>query len=784
MLFPAHVREKGSEKEIQTAAEHSRNVGAISGSCLRSIGLENTGMLAGLIHDCGKFKTEFAQYLNDPQGVRGSVNHTFAGVRLLLDRYHSGSPDAFERLSAELLSLSVGGHHGLFDCVDENGHSGFDHRMTKGDICYHESVENFFSQCISIDELDSRFAAAHAELTLVYSKILSITEDSEEIAFHLGLLMRLLLSAVIDADRRDTAQFMSGSPFILPSEWTGSFWDPYLSHVEKKIAQLPQDTSIQKARKDISDRCRSFAENPCGIYRLNVPTGAGKTLSSLRYALAHAQRHEKRRLIFTSPLLSILEQNAAVLQEYIGDDSIILEHHSNVLHTEEGETLDPRELAIESWDSPVIITTLAQLLNTLFDGRTTAIRRFQGLCNSVIVIDEVQTVPLKMLSLFNTALDFLSVVCNTTVLLCSATQPCLEKTEHPLHLCSRNSDVIPYDASLWATFRRTVITDPGSRTLNEIISFAAEALTKVNSLLIVCNKKAEAEQLFHALKDHAELSCHLSASMCTAHRRDVLERLNAGLKRGSHCLCVSTQVIEAGVDISFQQVIRLSAGMDNVVQSAGRCNRNGECELPATVYVIHCLDEDLKKLPEINNAKNSTNSLLNAFRRSPAQFACDLSSETAIQTYYQTLYHSFPENYQNFPIHHRGKSLFSLLSCNCECLDETAEYVSTFSMTQAFRTAGSLFQVFDNDTLDLVVPYKEGKTLIEELMASQNPEPHFLSAWLKRVRPYTVSVYEHQLRPLAPAITQHGGIAILDPSFYNVDTGLSTEPQKHVFLEV
>lgn len=782
MLFPAHIRPNGSEKEIQTAADHCHNVGALAGSCLSSIGLEQAGMLTGLLHDCGKFKAEFARYLNDPNGIRGSVNHTFAGTRLLLERYHGEAFDAFEGLSAELLALAVGGHHGLFDCLDDNSRSGFEHRMTKTDICYHESIKNFFSQCISSQELDTRFSYAHAELLPVYDKILAVTQDPEEIAFHLGLLMRLLLSAVIDGDRRDTAHFMSGLSFTLPPERTSSFWEPYLIRVEEKIAHFPQDTSIQKARREISDRCRAFSERPGGIYRLNVPTGAGKTLSSLRYALAHARKYGKQRLIFTSPLLSILEQNAAVLRDYIGDDSIILEHHSNVLHTEESETLDARELAIESWDAPVIITTLVQLLNTLFDGRTTSIRRFQGLCSSVIVIDEVQTVPLKMLSLFNTAMDFLATVCGATVLLCSATQPYLEKTDHPLHLCT--DDIVPYDPSLWAPFRRTVITDLGGRTLNEITSFAIDALTKVNSLLIVCNKKQEAEHFFRVLKDYAELSCHLSASMCTAHRRDVLERLNDGLKRGAKCLCVSTQVIEAGVDISFQQVIRLSAGMDNVIQSAGRCNRHGECHLSAPVYVVPCLDEDLKKLPEINNAKKSTDSLLDAFRRDPNQFDRDLSSEKAIQRYYQTLYHSVQKGYQDFPLKQKGKSLFSLLSCNYEYYDETDQSASKFSMTQAFRTAGALFQVFDNNTLDLIVPYKEGKSLIEQLLAYSEPEPAFLADWLKQARPYTISVYEHQLGTLDQAVAQHSGIAILNPDFYNLDTGLSTQPQKHDFLEV
>lgn len=344
-------------------------------------------------------------------------------------------------------------------------------------------------------------------------------------------------------------------PSIPPS--LNTFWQPYLERVEEKLARFPQDTPIKKARGEISVRCRAFSEKPGGIYRLNVPTGAGKTLSSLRYALAHAQKWGKRRIIFTSPLLSILEQNAQVLREYLDDDRIILEHHSNVLHTQDSDNLDLRELAVESWNAPVIITTLVQLLNTLFEGRTTAIRRFQGLCNSIIVIDEVQTVPSRMLSLFDLAVDFLANICGASVLLCSATQPCLEKAVHPLRTCQ--GDIIPYDPALWEPFHRTVITNAGGQTLEQIGAFALDLLAEVKSLLIVCNTKDEAAYLFGQLKEHAQACCHLSASMCIAHRRAALSGLEQALAEGRKCLCVATQVIEAGVDISFERVIRLSA---------------------------------------------------------------------------------------------------------------------------------------------------------------------------------------------------------------------------------
>lgn len=194
--------------------------------------------------------------------------------------------------------------------------------------------------------------------------------------------------------------------------------------METKLDQFPQDSPIDRARRAISDQCRQAAQQPGGVFRLNVPTGGGKTLSSLRFALAHARRHRKQRIIFTSPLLSILEQNAAVIRAYIQDDSLILEHHSNLVRTaEDGQKLDERELLTETWESPIILTTLVQLLNTLFSGKTTAIRRFHSLCGSVIVIDEVQTVPSKMLSLFSLAVNFLAEICGATVVLCPPPSP-------------------------------------------------------------------------------------------------------------------------------------------------------------------------------------------------------------------------------------------------------------------------------------------------------------------------------------------------------------------------
>lgn len=785
-MFSAHIKQSASGQEIQTSAQHSRNSAQHASRCLADIGLKYTGFLLGLVHDCGKFKEEFEQYLTDPHGVRGSVNHTFAGTRLLLERYHT-QDNGIRCLCAELLAFAVGSHHGLFDCVDENRKSGFLHRMTKPDIGYIESRQNFLEQCASEEELDSLFEQTVRELSSVCERLAGETsgeKDPAEYSFQISLLARLLLSALIEGDRRDTAEFMGAITYAELPEDMHRFWSPYLKRVEERLGRFPTDTAISRARGEISDRCRACAERPGGIYRLNVPTGGGKTLSALRYALAHAKKWGKRRIIFTSPLLSILEQNAAVIREYLGDDSIILEHHSNVLRTDDGWELDQRELAVESWNSPVIVTTLVQLLNTLFEGRTTSVRRFQGLCNSVIVIDEVQTVPPKMLTLFNLAMDFLANVCGTTILLCSATQPCLEKTDHPIR--SHIWDMIPYDRCLWEPFHRTIITDAGGKTLEEIVPFVQDELEQTKSLLVVCNRKDEAEYLFLQLQNQADVCCHLSASMCTAHRRTVLAKLNRALAERKKCLCVATQVIEAGVDISFQRVIRLAAGMDSVIQAAGRCNRHGESGEPVPVYVVSCLGERLNRLREIKEAKDATQTLLYMYHRAPEKFENDLASRSAIDYYYSKLYqqHKNAMGYQDYYLEKEQTTIFDLLSFNEKYCDSDAPWAGRFFLNQAFKLAGSRFKVFDNATRDIIVPYGEGGKLITELLGQECPDPAFLADWERRARSYSVSVYEWQLTALGNAVTEYAGVAILASGHYDENTGLNVRLTQNEFLEV
>lgn len=800
--FFAHLN--GSSKGCQLLKDHNRATAAVAGAALQGVGLPHAAYLAGLLHDLGKYTNRYQKYLCGETTLRrGDVIHTFQGCKFLLDAYHTETASNDEYLTAELLAIAIGSHHGLFDCIDKTHASGLDYRANKENMDYAEAITGFFTDCASKQEVERLFRLASEEIgqwcCLIDGKE---RDDESEFRFSLGLLARLLTSAVIEGDRADTAYYMTGIARSVFPENMRAVWKERLSYMESELRSFPCDSPIHLARRQISDICRQSAEKPEGIYRLYVPTGGGKTLSALRYALAHATKHNKRRLVFTSPLLSILEQNAAQIRKLLGDDSLILEHHSNVVQTEQTqEELDKRELLVQSWETPVIITTLVQLLNTMFDGKPTSVRRFHALCNSVIVIDEVQTVPTKLLSLFNRAIFFLSTYCHATVVLCSATQPCLEHAEHPV--IADGGDIVPFDPELWAVFARTAIKPLPPFCERDIPAFVREQMEQTKSLLVVCNKKAEAARLVEQTKSAAWATFHLSAGMCMQHRRDVLTRLDETLlcpSPDSKALCIATQVIEAGVNVSFETAARFAAGMDSVVQTAGRCNRNRESEHPRPVFLINCTDEQLVQLQEIRRGKEATVELLYAFEKDPSRFFGDLSSDEAIRLYYRCLYRSMNKGAQDYVIYASdGRSnrtanrkpigsLFDFLSQNISYTKGAEDTISAFELRQAFKTAGQAFSVFDKDTTDVLVPYGEGEKLIAELCSERaKRDPSYRASLLKRTNGFTVSLYAFQKDKLEELGALYsicdGCITVLQKAFYDDTIGVRTDNDKYAFLE-
>ena len=763
--FIAHIIQKEKQPVTQAVSEHSRQTAKYAGERLKSIGLEHFGILGGLIHDAGKTRDAFQKYIQDSateSGTvkRGSVNHTFAGCRYLLEQFHQADENGLAMLTSELLAYAVGAHHGQFDCIDSHHQSGFEHRLAKEGIGYQESVQNFLKQVASPAEIAALFEQAREELRAVCDKINNLVEDAQDPEadglFYYGLLARCILSAVMDADRTDTAEFMKECTYPKPLEGAtlAALWQNCLAFMERKLGEFPREEPIQIARQSISDQCAAFASHPDGIYRLNVPTGGGKTLSALRYALKHALFFRKSRIFFISSLLTILDQNAAVIRAYLPPDVRILEHHSNVIRPKDREERIEWEMLTEQYGAECIITTLVQFLNTLFSGKTACIRRVQALFNSVIVIDEVQTVPDHLLTLFNLALNFLANICHATVILCSATQPAFAYAAHPL--LSSQEELVPFDRKLWSVFRRTEIKDAGRYRLDAIPDFAWEIAQNVQSLLLVCNTKQEAVFLYEQLVAKGGTCFHLSAGMCMAHRRKVLESLQVALDKKQRIICISTQVIEAGVDISFNCVIRLLAGLDNIVQSAGRCNRNAETPEAVPVYVVRCEDERLTHLADIQRSQKASEMLLNAFSKDPQRFGGDLASDAAIQFYYQALYAGMADGFQGDYIPRLRCTLFTLLSRN-ELYLQGADATGGYILNQAFKTAGDAFTVFDQDTVDVLVPYGKGQEISNRLFEiSQQYAVDFeeLEKLLEEAKAYTVSLYQYQLDRLL----QCGGI--------------------------
>lgn len=787
MEYPAHIRKVDGKKYIQTVEEHCRGVAEIAAELLRDIGLEKTAYLAGMVHDLGKFSENFKNYIekaaNGEKVQRGSVNHTFAGVRFLLKKHSDEQLSGFSDIILEILAYAVGAHHGLFDCVDDNNNNGFTKRIQKEGIDYLNAAQEFLKICCSEQDIEDLLKQSEKEFLPVFNEIEKLADNVDakiqntQITFYIGFLARLILSAIIEADRSDTAQFMNGY-----SEKTvkniSEIWINCIKNVEQKLSIMPLDKPINKTRAQISALCAEAGNLESGIYRLNLPTGAGKTLTSLRYALHHALAHNKKRIIFTMPLLSIIEQNAGIIHDYIGNEELILEHHSNIVETDETDELDKRELLVESWDVPIIITTMVQLLNTLFAGKTANIRRMQALCNSIIVIDEVQTVPDKMLSLFNLALNFLAKICNATIILCSATQPCFEKTMYPLDKSVK--DLITLTKEQKMVFKRVRLEYKGEMDCEELADFAAGILEENNSLLLVCNTKNEAAVMFNLLcsKIKDVKAFHISAGMCTAHRKETIKEMQEALEnKQQKVLCVSTQVIEAGVDVSFARVIRLLAGMDNIVQATGRENRNREFDGLAPGYIVRLKGEVLKGLSEIEAAKNAAANLLVKYKNSPKIYDNDLMSEKAINEYYECLYGNVNDGYHDFYIESVRDSILNLMSCN-ENVDsgKIPEYNKYF-MHQALKTAGGLFTVFDESSIDIIVPYNRGIEIIQEVFAVGDKDYEKLKAVLKEAKLYTVSLFKYQKIKLeeqgALIFVPSAGVYILQDGYYDELTGLN-----------
>lgn len=786
----------------QTLKDHcmkTANYAVQSISTAESVNLYHTVYLAGLLHDMGKAKEEFHQYLenaaNGKNVVRGSVNHTFAGVQWILQKFHTESASPWEKMTSEIIAFAIGAHHGLFDCVDLDGNNGFLYRLNKDkkELCYEEAVQNYFDQVIDEKEVINHFNEAVKEVEQFFQTCKSTCKNQKNpksyVFFQLGMLIRLILSGVIYGDRRDTSEFMHQKMLQTDQKIT---WKDRRKFFEEKQSQLSSSSKINQVRHEISEQCVKAAEKAPGIYRMNVPTGGGKTLSALRYALAHAEIYHKKRIIFIIPLLSVLDQNVNVIRDYMLDRESVLEHHSNVIREQNtGDDLDQFEFLTENWNAPVVVSTLVQLLNILFSHQTSAIGRLQALCDSVIVIDEVQTLPKKITAMFNMALNFLQQFCHATIILSSATQPCFEELKWPLHLADE-PDLVHLSNSQLDVFRRSKIEDkhdPYGMDWDTCTDFCSGLMEKHSSLLVICNTKAEAKTLFERMQEQADWGgwdlYHLSTAMCQQHRLTVLKEiqekltdLQINVQKGRDIrklICISTQVVEAGVDFSFEGVVRVMAGIDNLAQAAGRCNRSNEYGKQGTVYLINLKNEKLSMLQEIQNAQKSTRKVLEDWEQENTD---TIIENAAAQKFYQYFYQEMEKEIE-YPVKISGELFYLTKLLANQNANANTQKNKPYFFHQPFKTIGEQFKVFDDNTVDVIVPYEDGAYLSEKLRSLAASEFHLaeMKTIIQQARHYTISIYAWQKKRLDDAglltSIMDGRIYILDKKAYDtVNLGL------------
>ncbi|MBP1549778.1 MAG: CRISPR-associated helicase/endonuclease Cas3, partial [Oscillospiraceae bacterium] len=460
----------------------------------------------------------------------------------------------------------------------------------------------------------------------------------------------------------------------------------------------------------------------------------------------------------------------------VAGNEIFLEHHSDIVAEIENENeLAEYELRTEKWDSPVIATTMVQFLNTLFLGKSSSIRRMHRLSKAVIIIDEVQSIPLKCVKMFTLAMNFLSAICGCTIIFSSATQPDFSSTGYNVNFDELDSMTGDYTQD-FEIFKRTDIVpqiDKYGYTYDAAAEFVYNKYIENGNILIVVNTKAAAHSLYELIKklcvennDDAEV-IHLSTNMCPQHRRDRISKIKSLMNAKKAVICVTTQLIEAGVDISFKCVVRSLAGMDSIAQAAGRCNRNGEADEICSVYVINLRDENLGSLQEIKDAQGIANRIFDS--------SCtDYLSADTIGTYFRCLYSEDKDISYN--VREIGDTIFNLISRNIKrfeiCNNKQIKYCG-----QAFKTAGKLFNVIDSNTTDVIVPYNEEAS---EIISKLNSDitPNEAIAILRKAQKYIVGLYSSTSKKLADCNGMYAlkcGAMALNKEYYNVEYGLDID---------
>ena len=619
--YLGHLDEETGREQL--LRDHLTGVADLAGRFAAPFGEEAMGRLLGLYHDIGKYSREFQEYLRadetEKKRHRGRIDHSTAGAQEIVKLGQGTGQGKSSRLSkgmAHVMAFCIAGHHG-----------GIPNQGTSANT---EEEGTLLGRLKRRNLPDYRaYHEAKLEDVLPASRLL---EEVARAPFSTMLYTRMLFSCLVDADFLDTEDFMAAGKAgregfasldtlleRLQESLEEKFSKPK-TEKEKQKRQLP----INKKRSALlAESIAAGKEARGNLYRLTVPTGGGKTISSLAFALhyaAHAKK-KRRRIIYVIPYTSIIEQNAAVFRELLGKDSVV-EHHQNVDYDDAQDTdMNRKRLATENWDAPVIVTTNVQFFESLFSNRPSKCRKLHNLAESIVIFDEAQMIPMDYLRPSLAAIEALVRHYACTAVLCTATQPPLGEffsaDMQPLEIC-------PALMENAAFFRRTKI-ELREETMTE--EELAEELAAHEQVLCIVNVKKTAQSVFDLLRED-EGTYHLSTNLYPVHREQVLAEIRARLKDGKPCRVISTSLVEAGVDLDFPCVYREINGLDSIVQAAGRCNREGR--RTAEESVVHVFS--LEKLAK--NAQLAAEITKNVAR----SFAEDLASPEAIRRYFEELY--------------------------------------------------------------------------------------------------------------------------------------------------
>jgi CRISPR-associated endonuclease/helicase Cas3 len=551
-------------------ADHLRAVANLASQHAHRFHSSDWAFLAGLWHDLGKYRPRFQHYIRQISGFEadahikgeaGKAPHSTAGALLACDRFG---------LAGRVLAYLIAGHHaGLYDWNSDN--SNLEYRLQQ------ENSRDEFNEALAqhppVDILD------HGTF---FPDLRAIPGGKDGFS----LWIRMLFSSLIDADRLDTEAYMDAEKSARRSDWP-----PLLSLIEpfdramlsKAITASP--TKVNLLRADILHQCREKAQGAPGLFSLTVPTGGGKTLSSMAFALEHAKRHDKRRIIYVIPYTSIIEQTADIFRSIFGD--AVIEHHSNAEAGPDKEN-HKSHLACENWDAPVIVTTNVQFFESLFAAKTSRCRKLHNIVDSIVVLDEAQLLPPEFLQPILDMLNLLSKHYGVTVVLSTATQPALSTrtyfdADNNMRGLDNVREIIDDPDALYLALERVRVRLPVDWNVRESWDTLAEKITQRGSVLAIVNRRKDALELWQRMP---EGTLHLSALMCGEHRSHIIRQIKARLKEGILTRVISTQLVEAGIDFSFPVVYRAIAGLDSIAQAAGRCNREGELEQGEVVIFI------------------------------------------------------------------------------------------------------------------------------------------------------------------------------------------------------